>query len=162
MPNEDISLPIAVWSLWPWCADNIWDFRRHCHVDGTLKAEGMTLICHNFLALYRKITIYNLLNTEEWEIQKLFLSQIVVIKMLNFVFRIPYLFSATNLYPGKFMLSYMPRKSVRHEFVSVTPEGFRYRGNMFHSLNQLVRWFKEHFRDPIPGEFLKKLFKYKK
>ena len=51
------------------------------------------------------------------------------------------------------MLSYMPRNIPRHEYVTITPEGLRYRTQMFTSVNSLIRWFKEHFRDPIPGEF---------
>nr|CAD7428568.1 unnamed protein product [Timema monikensis] len=54
-------------------------------------------------------------------------------------------------YPGKFMLSYLPRTRCRHEFITITPEGFRFRQQMFDSLGLLFRWFKEHFRDPIPG-----------
>ena len=52
------------------------------------------------------------------------------------------------------MISYMPRKNIRHEFVTVTPDGIRYRGNNFHSLNALIPWFKEHFRDPLPGKYM--------
>ena len=68
-----------------------------------------------------------------------------------FIFRIPYYFSACKQYPGKFLLAYMPRKTPKYEYVTVTPEGLRYRRQMFHSLSSLVRWFKEHFRDAIPG-----------
>ncbi|GFO10563.1 LOW QUALITY PROTEIN: transcription elongation factor spt6, partial [Plakobranchus ocellatus] len=64
--------------------------------------------------------------------------------------KIPYLLSASKQYPGKFMLSYMPRNIPRHEYVTITPEGMRYRGQIFSSVNSLIRWFKEHFRDPIP------------
>ena len=49
------------------------------------------------------------------------------------------------------MLSYLPRTRFRHEYISVTPEGFRFRQQMFESINSLFKWFKEHFRDPIPG-----------
>lgn len=49
------------------------------------------------------------------------------------------------------MLSYLPRARCRHEFVTVTPEGFRFRGQMFDTVGLLFRWFKEHFRDPLPG-----------
>lgn len=65
--------------------------------------------------------------------------------------RIPYYLSATKQYPGKFMLSYMPRTKPQHEYISITPEGYRYRNKNFHSLNSLMRWFKEHFRDPVAG-----------
>lgn len=64
--------------------------------------------------------------------------------------KIPYSFTPSAKYPGKFMLSYLPRRTCKHEFVTVTTEGVRYRGNMFHSLGSLMRWFKEHFRDPLP------------
>ena len=73
-------------------------------------------------------------------------------------FRIPYFFTASKEFPGKFMLSYLPRKTVRHEFVTVTPDGIRYRQQIFTSLNSLVKWFKEHFRDPIPGMYSDSIF----
>ncbi|CAG0925896.1 unnamed protein product, partial [Notodromas monacha] len=53
--------------------------------------------------------------------------------------------------PGRFMLSYQPRLKARHEFVSVTPEGFRYRKQSFDSLNAMLKWFKEHHREPVPN-----------
>ena len=31
------------------------------------------------------------------------------------------------------------------------PDGFRFRQQTFDSLSGLFKWFKEHFRDPIPG-----------
>ncbi|XP_076167976.1 transcription elongation factor SPT6 [Ptiloglossa arizonensis] len=65
---------------------------------------------------------------------------------------IPYIISAAKNYPGKFLLSYLPRVRCRHEYVTVTPDGFRYRGQMFSKVSDLFRWFKEHFRDPIPGQ----------
>ena len=73
-----------------------------------------------------------------------------------FPHRIPYFFSASKQYPGKFLLSYMPRTSTKHEFVTVTPEGLRYRSQIFPSLAALIRWFKEHFRDAIPGTIFNK------
>ncbi len=65
--------------------------------------------------------------------------------------KIHYFMSASKELPGKFMLSYMPRSSARHEFVTVTPDGYRFRRQSFDSLSSLMKWFKEHFRDPIPG-----------
>lgn len=35
----------------------------------------------------------------------------------------------------------------------MTPEGFRYRGQIFPTVNGLFRWFKDHYQDPVPGEF---------
>lgn len=65
--------------------------------------------------------------------------------------KIHYLMSASQNYPGKFMLSYWPKGKIRHEYVTVTPDGFRFRQKMFESLGGLLKWFKEHFRDPIPS-----------
>ncbi|XP_066596697.1 transcription elongation factor SPT6 isoform X2 [Prorops nasuta] len=65
---------------------------------------------------------------------------------------IPYIISAAKNYPGKFLLSYLPRVRCRHEYVTVSPDGFRFRGQMFGRVSDLFRWFKEHFRDPVPGQ----------
>ncbi|KAL1140288.1 hypothetical protein AAG570_000220 [Ranatra chinensis] len=65
--------------------------------------------------------------------------------------KIHYIISVCKNYPGKFLLSYLPRARCKHEYVSVIPNGFRFRGQVFDSVNSLFRWFKEHFRDPIPG-----------
>ncbi|XP_059829258.1 transcription elongation factor SPT6 [Hypanus sabinus] len=64
---------------------------------------------------------------------------------------IPYFISASKELPGKFLLGYQPRAKPRVEFVTVTPEGYRYRGQVFPSVNGLFRWFKDHFQDPVPG-----------
>merc|ERR1719410_455411 len=65
--------------------------------------------------------------------------------------KINYFVSASKDFPGKFMLSYLPRLKARHEFITVLPDGFRFRQQTFDSLSGLFKWFKEHFRDPIPG-----------
>jgi len=65
--------------------------------------------------------------------------------------RIPYCVTASVDLPGKFLLSYLPRVKVKHEFFTVTTEGFRFRQQMFSSLNSLVSWFKEHFREVLHG-----------
>ncbi|KAL1451080.1 hypothetical protein WDU94_003374, partial [Cyamophila willieti] len=65
--------------------------------------------------------------------------------------KIHYFVSLSRNYPGKFLLSYLPASRSRHEFLTVTPDGFRFRSQNFDSVSQLFRWFKEHFRDPIPG-----------
>lgn len=79
------------------------------------------------------------------------LEEILVTEKRKNPSRIPYFFSASQTYPGKFMLGYMPRNRPRVEYVTVCPEGFRYRGRVHGTVNGLLRWFKEHFRDPIPG-----------
>lgn len=64
--------------------------------------------------------------------------------------KIHYIFSVAKNYPGKFLLSYLPRARARHEYLTVTPDGFRYRQQVFDHMNGLLKWFKEHFRDPMP------------
>lgn len=64
--------------------------------------------------------------------------------------KIHYVLSIAKNYPGKFLLSYLPRVKCKHEYVTVNPEGYRFRGHNFDSVNSLLKWFKEHFRDPIP------------
>ncbi|KPM09770.1 transcription elongation factor SPT6-like protein [Sarcoptes scabiei] len=61
--------------------------------------------------------------------------------------RIPYIISASKEFPGKFLLSYQPNQKAFHEFISVVPEGFKYRNNIFKSINALFKWFKGHFND---------------
>jgi transcription elongation factor SPT6 len=64
--------------------------------------------------------------------------------------KIHYFVAASRERPGKFILSYLPRTKCIHEYITVTPEGYRYRQRIFSSVNQLFKWFKEHFRDPPP------------
>ena len=54
--------------------------------------------------------------------------------------------------PGKFLLSYLPRVQCRHEYIKVLPDGFQFRGQIFGKVADLIKWFKEHFRDPLPGQ----------
>lgn len=65
--------------------------------------------------------------------------------------KIHYVISAAKNYPGRFMLSYLPRARCTHEYVSVTPDGYKFRQRMFDSLPGLLKWFKEHFREPPPS-----------
>lgn len=65
--------------------------------------------------------------------------------------KIHYYIAPSAEFPGKFLLSYLPRTKAKHEFVTVTPDGYRYRSRSFRSMNSLFRWFKDHFRDPVPG-----------
>ncbi|XP_046876108.1 transcription elongation factor SPT6 isoform X1 [Hypomesus transpacificus] len=64
---------------------------------------------------------------------------------------IPYFVSACKDLPGKFILGYQPRGKPRIEYVTITPDGFRYRSQVFPTVNGLFRWFKDHFQEPIPG-----------
>ncbi|XP_045475975.1 transcription elongation factor SPT6-like [Harmonia axyridis] len=65
--------------------------------------------------------------------------------------KIHYVISASKTFPGCFMLSYLPRETCGHEMITVNSNGFCYRGQMFDRINQLVDWFKAHYREPIPG-----------
>jgi hypothetical protein len=60
------------------------------------------------------------------------------------------LFNTFQIYPGRFLLSYLPHTRFRHEYMTVTPEGFRFRQRMFGSIGSLIRWFKKNTRS-IPG-----------
>ncbi|KAL1252905.1 hypothetical protein QQF64_017598, partial [Cirrhinus molitorella] len=64
---------------------------------------------------------------------------------------IPYYVSACRDLPGKFLLGYQPRGKPRIEYVTITPDGFRYRSQIFPTVNGLFRWFKDHYQDPVPG-----------
>uniref|UniRef100_A0A8C5G0Y5 Transcription elongation factor spt6 n=1 Tax=Gouania willdenowi TaxID=441366 RepID=A0A8C5G0Y5_GOUWI len=64
---------------------------------------------------------------------------------------IPYFVSACKELPGKFILGYQPRGKPRVEYVTITPDGFRYRSQIFPSVNGLFRWFKDHYQEPVPG-----------
>uniref|UniRef100_A0A915AX80 Suppressor of Ty 6 homolog n=5 Tax=Parascaris univalens TaxID=6257 RepID=A0A915AX80_PARUN len=67
--------------------------------------------------------------------------------------RIPYTMTPSQDFPGKFVLSYMPVAKVKHEYFTVTPEGFRFRQQIFPGLMIMLTWFKEHYREPPPGIF---------
>lgn len=64
--------------------------------------------------------------------------------------RIPYFFSASKQFPGKFCLGYQPGSKPRVEYATVTPDGFRYRNQVHDSVDNLIRWFKQHYQDPVP------------
>lgn len=65
--------------------------------------------------------------------------------------KIHYVISAAKNHPGRFLLSYLPRSRCTHEYISVTPDGYKFRQRLFDSLGGLLKWFKEHFRDPPPS-----------
>ncbi|KAL7079838.1 hypothetical protein ACQ4LE_000385 [Meloidogyne hapla] len=59
--------------------------------------------------------------------------------------RIPYCITASKKYPGKFVLSYLAQSKIRNEYMSVTPEGLRFRKQPFNSTEDCVNWFKVNF-----------------
>jgi transcription elongation factor SPT6 len=58
--------------------------------------------------------------------------------------RIPYVFTVSAKYPGKFMLSYGKN---HHEYVTLTPNGLQFRNRNFRDVNTLINWFKANFRE---------------
>ena len=64
--------------------------------------------------------------------------------------RIPYFFSASKQLPGKYVLAYQPANKPKIEYLSLTPEGYRYRGLVHGDVNALLKYFKEHYREPPP------------
>ncbi len=65
--------------------------------------------------------------------------------------KIHYAIHPSKEFPGKFIMSYLPGSKVQHEFISVNPEGFKYRQQAFQSFNATLKWFKEHFKDAPPS-----------
>jgi len=63
---------------------------------------------------------------------------------------IPYFLHIAFDFPGKFVLSYMPNSRPRHEYVTVTSEGFFFRKQRFTNPEKLIKWFKQHWKDPLP------------
>ena len=57
--------------------------------------------------------------------------------------------SPTKRHADHFLLSYLPKQRLVKEYLKVTPTGFCYRRLTFGSVEQLLRWFKVHFKDPL-------------
>ncbi|GBG67753.1 hypothetical protein CBR_g879 [Chara braunii] len=62
---------------------------------------------------------------------------------------IPYYVSVSYEHPGAFILSYIRNVNPHHEYISVSPKGYRYRKKDFKSPDALIGWFQRHFNDPI-------------
>eukprot|EP01119_Soliformovum_irregulare_P007094 TRINITY_DN1949_c0_g1_i1.p1 TRINITY_DN1949_c0_g1~~TRINITY_DN1949_c0_g1_i1.p1 ORF type:complete len:1550 (+),score=544.67 TRINITY_DN1949_c0_g1_i1:1495-6144(+) len=64
---------------------------------------------------------------------------------------IPYLISIAEGNTGTFVLSYIPGSTrVRHEYIHVTHEGYRFRQHKATDPEKLVGWFKKHYKDAPP------------
>ncbi|GJP64948.1 hypothetical protein CLOP_g21880 [Closterium sp. NIES-67] len=67
--------------------------------------------------------------------------------------RIPYYLSISHDHPGAFMLTYIRSASVSgrpvHEYITVSPVGFRFRKHTFPTPDRLVKYFQAHFNDPV-------------
>jgi transcription elongation factor SPT6 len=62
--------------------------------------------------------------------------------------RIPYCFTVSAKYPGKFLLSYGKN---HHEYITLTPNGLEFRKQPFPDVNTLINWFKQNFREVPVG-----------
>jgi transcription elongation factor SPT6 len=62
--------------------------------------------------------------------------------------RIPYHIHLSHDMPGRFALSYLvsATKGPKREFISVTPEGYRFRSRNFNQAEHLITWFKRDFQ----------------
>ena len=59
--------------------------------------------------------------------------------------RIPYFVSPSVNVPGKFILAYTPRSKTLFDYISLKPQGLKFRNKLFDSLSQLLKWFKDHY-----------------
>ncbi|KAJ7545245.1 hypothetical protein O6H91_09G112200 [Diphasiastrum complanatum] len=64
--------------------------------------------------------------------------------------RFPYYFSVCHEHPGAFMLSYIRSVNPHHEYVTVTPTGYKFRKQTFDNIDKLVAYFQKHFNEPVP------------
>jgi len=60
---------------------------------------------------------------------------------------IPYAIGIAHEFPGRFALYYQPKNNCCREFITPTAKGLRFRGNVFRDLEELIRWFKRHYKD---------------
>ncbi|KAH7314514.1 hypothetical protein KP509_21G005900 [Ceratopteris richardii] len=63
--------------------------------------------------------------------------------------RIVYAFSISHEHPGAFLLSYLRSTNIHHEYISLHPNGYRFRRRMFEKIDKLVKFFQEHVNDPV-------------
>uniref|UniRef100_A0AC35F0B3 Spt6 SH2 domain-containing protein n=1 Tax=Panagrolaimus sp. PS1159 TaxID=55785 RepID=A0AC35F0B3_9BILA len=62
--------------------------------------------------------------------------------------RIPYCFTVSAKYRGKFLLSYGKN---HHEYITLTPNGLEFRKQTFRDVNTLINLFKQNFREVLVG-----------
>lgn len=61
--------------------------------------------------------------------------------------RIVYCFGISHEHPGTFILSYIRSTNPHHEYVSLYPNGFKFRKIFFDSIDRLVSHFQRHIND---------------
>jgi len=60
---------------------------------------------------------------------------------------IPYAFGVAHEHPGRFTIYYQPRNIPCREYITPTPKGLRFRGNYFRDMQELIVWFKRHYKE---------------
>lgn len=68
--------------------------------------------------------------------------------------KIPYCLSSIAKYPGSFYLAYMPHQTAHFEIFSVKPDGLKFRHNVFPTLDRMIGWFKNHYKEQVSIFFL--------
>ncbi|XP_023644551.1 transcription elongation factor SPT6-like [Capsella rubella] len=58
-----------------------------------------------------------------------------------------YGFGVSHEHPGTFILSYIRSIHLHHEYIGLSPKGFKFRKKMFQELGMLVAYFKRHIHD---------------
>jgi transcription elongation factor SPT6 len=64
---------------------------------------------------------------------------------------LPYYFTPSTEYPGRYALLYLPHERVKCEYITVLPSGFRYRGQRFKQVDAVANYFKKHWRSAPPS-----------
>jgi len=60
---------------------------------------------------------------------------------------IPYAFGIAHEHPGRFTLYYQPRNIPCREYITPTSKGLRFRGTNFRDMQELILWFKKHYKE---------------
>lgn len=76
-------------------------------------------------------------------------DQLLKIEKEEYPKRIPYGFGISYEHPGIFILSYIRTTNPHHEFIAIHPKGFKFRKQIFNSVEQLVAYFQNHINDNV-------------
>lgn len=63
--------------------------------------------------------------------------------------RIVYAVSVSYEHHGAFMLSYLRSVKVHHEYITLSPKGYKFRKRVFDNIDKLVNYFQRHVNDPV-------------
>jgi len=62
---------------------------------------------------------------------------------------IVYGFGISHEHPGNFVLSYIRNTNPHHEYVNIHPKGFKFRKQVFETIELLVAYFQKHINDNV-------------